>query len=168
MGREVKRPFLQEHPQHINVDLSIEMTSQFPQGLTHTQSLGSWLLALFPTSLVPCIGQEPALHISALESTLSLFAEAITKHARTLDNPCSRAERLWGVWERVGTARAEGGLEPLGGQHIPTPKGQQVLTEEEVQMLMVVRQISAFLLAILWRQASAGENSSPGQDQGAG
>lgn len=71
--------------ENINADLSTEMTSQFPQGLTHTRSLGVWLLSLSPTSLVPCIGQEPALHISVLESTLSLFAEAVTEHSRTPD-----------------------------------------------------------------------------------
>lgn len=75
--------------ENINADLSTEMTSQFPQGLTHTPtgSLGSSLLSLSPISLVPCIGQEPALHISVLESTLSLFAEAVTEHSRTPDTP---------------------------------------------------------------------------------
>lgn len=51
-------------------------------------------MALSPTSLVPCVGKEPALHIPALESTLSLFAEAITKYFRTLDNPHLRAKGL--------------------------------------------------------------------------
>lgn len=98
---------------NINADLSTEMTSQFPQGLTHTRSLGGWLSSLSPTSLAACIGQEPALHISVLGSTLSLFAEAVTELSTT-GHPDSMVEGLWGGWERVRTARAEG-LEPSGG-----------------------------------------------------
>lgn len=107
------------------------LTSQLLQGPIHTLSLASWLLAI---SHLPCPlyrSKEPALHIPALEHTLSLFAEAITKYSRTPDNPDLRAE---GILGRVGkrTGRAEGGWEPSGGRHrlrlkphhIPTPEGQ--------------------------------------------